>query len=123
MPRLGSSGYGIADVYIYALQGDKQKALAALRQAADEGWRAGWRYSLKYDPTLESLHDEPEYQAMVAETNPSNHHHLRSNHRHIAAQSGISRHLGRQSTPETAPPRHQIWTGGYGRTPRPPLGF
>ena len=67
LPRLGSSGYGIADVYIYALQGDKQKALAALRQAADEGWRAGWRYSLKYDPTLESLHDEPEYQAMVAE--------------------------------------------------------
>ena len=54
-------------MYIYALQGDKQKALAALRQAADEGWRAGWRYSLKYDPTLESLHDEPEYQAMVAE--------------------------------------------------------
>jgi TolB-like protein/Flp pilus assembly protein TadD len=67
LPRLSSYGYGIADVYIYALQGDKQKALAALRQAIDEGWRGMWRYYLKHDPTLESLHDEPEYQAMVAE--------------------------------------------------------
>ncbi len=66
IPRLGF-GYWIADVQIYALQGDKQKALAALRQAVDEGWRTFWRYSLKYDPNLESLHDEPEFQAMVAE--------------------------------------------------------
>jgi hypothetical protein len=54
-------------VQIYALQGDKQKALSALRQAIDEGWRVWWRYLLKLDPTLESLHDEPKYQAMVAE--------------------------------------------------------
>jgi hypothetical protein len=54
-------------VQIYALQGEKQKALSALRQAIDEGWRRYWWYSLKQDPTLESLHDEPEYQAMVAE--------------------------------------------------------
>jgi hypothetical protein len=68
-PRLGGggSGYGIADVQIHALQGDKEKALLALRQAIDEGWRNSWWYYLKYDPTLESLHDEPEYQAMVAE--------------------------------------------------------
>ena len=33
----------------------------------DEGWRYLWRYSLKLDPSLEPLHDEPEYQAMVAE--------------------------------------------------------
>jgi hypothetical protein len=66
-PRLSWAGYGIADVQIYALQGEKQKALSALRQAIDEGWRAFWWYHLKYDPTLESLHDEPEYQAMVAE--------------------------------------------------------
>ena len=66
-PRLGFYGYGIADVQIYALQGDKQKALAALHRAIDEGWRNSWWYYLKYDPTLESLHDEPEFQAMVAE--------------------------------------------------------
>jgi tetratricopeptide (TPR) repeat protein len=67
VPRLGGAGYGIADVQIYALQGDKQKALAALQRAIDEGWRNSWWYYLKYDPTLESLHDEPEFQAMVAE--------------------------------------------------------
>jgi tetratricopeptide (TPR) repeat protein len=67
LPRRGEAGYGFADVQIYALQGDKQKGLSALRQAIDEGWRFGWRYSLKLDPNLESLHDEPEYQAMVAE--------------------------------------------------------
>ncbi len=67
IPRLGFFGYGIADVQIYALQGDKQKALAALQRAIDEGWRDTWWFYLKYDPTLESLHDEPEFQAMVAE--------------------------------------------------------
>jgi len=67
IPRIGGFGYGIADVQIYALQGDKQKALAALRHAIDEGWRLSWWYDLKQDPTLESLHNEPEYQAMVAE--------------------------------------------------------
>jgi tetratricopeptide (TPR) repeat protein len=66
-PRLSVFGYGIADVKIYALQGDKQKALSALRQAIDQGWRDSWRYSLEHDSTLESLHDEPEFQAMVAE--------------------------------------------------------
>ena len=52
---------------IYALQGDKQKALSALQRAIDEGWRYFWWYSLKQDPNLESLHDEPEFQAMVEE--------------------------------------------------------
>ena len=52
---------------IYALQGDKQKALSALQRAINEGWRSSWWYFLKYDPILESLHDEPEYQAMVEE--------------------------------------------------------
>jgi TolB-like protein/DNA-binding winged helix-turn-helix (wHTH) protein/Tfp pilus assembly protein PilF len=66
LPRLGD-GYGIADVQIHALQGEKQKALTALRQAIDEGWRFMWWYFLKHDPNLESLHDEPEFQAMIAE--------------------------------------------------------
>jgi TolB-like protein/DNA-binding winged helix-turn-helix (wHTH) protein/Tfp pilus assembly protein PilF len=67
IPRLGFSGYDVADVQIYALQGEKQKALSALQRAINEGWRRYWRYYLKQDPTLESLHDEPEFQAMVAE--------------------------------------------------------
>ncbi len=67
IPRLGFFGYGIADVQIYALRGEKQKALSTLRQAIDEGWRAFWWYFLKLDPNLESLHDEPEYQAVIEE--------------------------------------------------------
>jgi tetratricopeptide (TPR) repeat protein len=67
LPRLSWYGYRIADVRIYALRGDRQKALSALRQAIDEGWRSSWRYDLKYDSALESLHDEPEYRAMIAE--------------------------------------------------------
>jgi tetratricopeptide (TPR) repeat protein len=65
-PRLGRRGYGIADVQIYALQREKQKALSALREAIDEGWRYGWWWRLQ-KPDLESLHDEPEFQTMVAE--------------------------------------------------------
>jgi hypothetical protein len=40
--------------------------LSALRQAIDEGWREGWWLWFQ-KPDLESLHDEPEFQAMVAE--------------------------------------------------------
>ncbi len=67
MPRLGNHGYWFADAQIYALRGDKQKALSALRQAIDEGFRFLWWNFLKQDLSLESLHDEPEFQAMVAE--------------------------------------------------------
>jgi len=66
-PRLGDYGYGIADVQLYALRGETQEALLALRHAIDEGWRAEWWYQLQHKPDLEPLHDEPEYQAMVAE--------------------------------------------------------
>ena len=67
MPRLGRSGYEIADVQIHAQRGEKQKALSALRQAIDAGWRLGWWRWFRHKPDLEPLHDEPEFQAMVAE--------------------------------------------------------
>jgi hypothetical protein len=63
----GYRGYEIEDAQIHAQRGEKQKALSALRQAIDEGWRVGWWRWLKHKPDLEFLHDEPEYQAMVAE--------------------------------------------------------
>jgi hypothetical protein len=40
---------------------------AALNVATNEGFRFLWWYFLKLDLSLESLHDEPEFQAMVAE--------------------------------------------------------
>ncbi len=69
IPRLGGweVGYEISDVQIYALQGQTARALAALREAIDAGWRLWWWFYLEHDPTLESIHDEPEFQAMVAE--------------------------------------------------------
>ena len=67
-PRLGWwGGYWISDVQILALQGKKAEALAALQQAADEGWRSLWWYYLQYDPNLESIRSEPIFQAVLAE--------------------------------------------------------
>ena len=68
IPRLGGMGrgYGISDVTIYALQGKTDAALSALRKAIDNGWRSGWWFYLEHDPALDSIRDEPEFQAMLA---------------------------------------------------------
>ncbi|MFT5132653.1 MAG: hypothetical protein ACI9SC_001120 [Gammaproteobacteria bacterium] len=52
---------------MFAMLGEKQEALTALRLAIDEGWRDGWWYFLEIDPSLESIRSEPEFQAMLAE--------------------------------------------------------
>jgi len=67
IPRLGFGGYGVSDVLIYAQQGKTREALSALRQAIDERWSVAWWYFLEHDPSLDSIRDEPEFQAMVAE--------------------------------------------------------
>jgi hypothetical protein len=36
-------------------------------RAIDEGWREHWWYLLHHKPDLEPIHDEPEFQAMLAE--------------------------------------------------------
>jgi tetratricopeptide (TPR) repeat protein len=68
IPRLGSWGFGIADVRIHALRGNKAKALAALREAEQAGWRGPlWRSSRDVDPALASIRDEPEFKAVFAD--------------------------------------------------------
>jgi tetratricopeptide (TPR) repeat protein len=67
LPRLGGAGYGIGDVQIHALRGDKVKALAALREAATAGWRRDWRYYRDFDRNLASIRDEPEFKAVFAD--------------------------------------------------------
>ena len=66
-PRLGENGYGISDVEIYALQGNQQQALAALRQAVDAGWRFLWKPYLKYNTNLDPIRNTPEFKSVVAE--------------------------------------------------------
>ncbi len=65
--RLGSAGFWVSDVQIYALQGQTAEALAALREAIDAGWRSLSWYYLKHDKNLDSIRDEPEFHAMVKE--------------------------------------------------------
>ena len=66
-PRLGWwGGYWISDVLILALQGKKTLALSALQDAVDENWRSLWWYYLRYDPNLESIRNEPEFQQVLA---------------------------------------------------------
>lgn len=56
----------IVYVSLLALDGDKQAALGALRDAVDSGWRWAWQWSLS-DKNLDSIRNEPEFQAIVAE--------------------------------------------------------
>ena len=46
---------------------DKERALVALLTAIDAGWRYNWWYFFDHHPALESLRDDPEFQAMRAE--------------------------------------------------------
>jgi hypothetical protein len=52
---------------LHALRGDKERALAALREGAAKGIRYMWRLRLLYNPNLESIRDTPEFAAIVAE--------------------------------------------------------
>ena len=57
---------------IHALRGDKARALAALREAEQSGWRGGWRgptlrFSREAEPALASIRDEPEFKAVFAD--------------------------------------------------------
>ena len=68
LPRLGEGGFAIADVQMYALRGEKAKALSALRAAEQAGWRGPlWRYYRDHDPSLDSIRNEPEFKAVSAD--------------------------------------------------------
>ncbi len=73
MHRIRGVGYGILDVYIHAMRGDRDRAIAGLREAIDMGWRTsyvvleGSWWMLRHDWRLESLHQDQEFIAMVNE--------------------------------------------------------
>jgi len=57
----------ILDVLIYALQDKDDKAIAALTYILDKGWRAQSWFYLERDPNLDSIRDEPLFQAALKE--------------------------------------------------------
>lgn len=70
LPRLGTFGYGIRDVQIYALLNRRDDAIAAFRAALDEGYRGSVSFDglpLAIDPYLDNIRDDPRFVAMVAE--------------------------------------------------------
>jgi TolB-like protein len=66
-PAIGLWGSGLANVELHALRGNKEQALAALREIVAAGMRYMWRLQLLYNPNLESIRDTPEFAAIVAE--------------------------------------------------------
>jgi hypothetical protein len=79
MHRIRGYGYGILDVYIHAVRGDHNRAIAGLREAIDMGWRVSikeraWSWSgccswwqLREDWKLGSLRQDPEFVALMNE--------------------------------------------------------
>jgi TolB-like protein len=66
-PKRIDPGFGFADVGLHALRGDKDRALAALREHVVMGTRFWWRWELLYNPNLKSIRDTPEFATIVAE--------------------------------------------------------
>jgi len=67
-PRMGQFGYGVADVAIHALRGEKAQALAGLRRAEKAGWCGPfWRYYRDFDPAFASIRSEAEFEAVFAD--------------------------------------------------------
>ena len=70
VPRAGLRGEGIKDVQILALQGRKDAALDALREAMDEGYVSHTPFEMwgiDQDPLLDSLRGAPRYERMRLE--------------------------------------------------------
>jgi hypothetical protein len=68
LPRISVAGYGITDVQIHALRGERATALRALRDAGQAGWRGPlWRYYRDVDPNLDSVRADPEFEAVFAD--------------------------------------------------------
>jgi TolB-like protein/Tfp pilus assembly protein PilF len=65
--RMGQGGFGIADVQIAALRGQKDLALAQLREAEQAGWRDYWWYFRSYEPAFAPIRDDPEFKAVFAD--------------------------------------------------------
>ncbi|MCH7894326.1 MAG: tetratricopeptide repeat protein [Proteobacteria bacterium] len=70
-PTFGSNFYndarGISNVHALAIAGRTEEAIKAFRVAVDNRFRVTWEWSTELNPNMESLRDDPRYQAMIAE--------------------------------------------------------
>lgn len=57
----------LASAKVYAILGEPDSALAALRRAVERGWRAGWQYAYEHDLAFEELRETQEFHAIFAE--------------------------------------------------------
>jgi hypothetical protein len=64
MHRTRGRAYGILDVFIHVTRGEKRKAISALREAIDVGWRKHW-WKLR-SPLYDSMREEPEWVDLVS---------------------------------------------------------
>jgi TolB-like protein/Tfp pilus assembly protein PilF len=64
--RFTGIGFWIEDVRLHAMEGNLEQAKQMLAEAIEMGWRGGWYHSLFLDPVLRPLHQDPEYQELVA---------------------------------------------------------
>ena len=65
-PRSGSNySTGFAEVELYALRGERDEALRALRAAVDDDPWKFWRWRLLHNPNLDILQGDSEFQAIV----------------------------------------------------------
>jgi hypothetical protein len=55
----------ITDIHLFALNGDKEKALDTLALAVANGWASNWQWHLS-NPNLDSIRDEPKFSDTVA---------------------------------------------------------
>jgi TolB-like protein/DNA-binding winged helix-turn-helix (wHTH) protein/Tfp pilus assembly protein PilF len=63
--RTRGRAYGVMDVFIHATRGDRQKAISALREAIDMGWRVGW-WELRSMP-YDLMREDPEWIDLINE--------------------------------------------------------
>lgn len=63
--RTRGRGYGVIDVIVHVARDEREKAIAALRDAINVGWRQEW-WRLR-GPGFERIEQEPQWQALMAE--------------------------------------------------------
>jgi len=59
------TNYGVFLARTYALMGNREEALATLKQIVDEGWLFHWWFYLKLDPAFDSIRDDARFRTLV----------------------------------------------------------